>query len=51
MFSNLQVLVTWVLASMGMVWSVVLNNWGCIGLCIIGFPLLRKLVAIFRRVF
>lgn len=51
MFLNLQTLFSWILSSMGTIWSVVLNNWGCIGLFIIGFPLLRKLVSIFRRVF
>lgn len=51
MFTNLQLLIAWVLTSMARIWTVVLNNWGCIGLCIIGFPVLRKLVAIFRKIF
>jgi hypothetical protein len=51
MFSNLQILITWILSSLTMAWTVILNNWGCIGVCIIGFPILRKLVSVFRKIF
>lgn len=51
MFADLQVLVIWIFDSLTRVWTVMLNNWGCIGVCIIGFPVLRKLVNIFRKIF
>lgn len=51
MFTNLQLLITWILTSMTRIWTVALNNWGCIGVCIIGFPILRKLVTVFRKIF
>lgn len=51
MFDNFKLLMQWFFDSLSSIWSVMLTSWGCIGVCIIGFPVLRKLVSIFRKIF
>lgn len=50
MFDTTKQLITFVLSSMTTIWNTALNSWGVFGVCLIGFPLLRKLVNIFRRI-
>lgn len=50
MFDNFKLLFSWILASISQIWTVCLNNWGVFGVCIIGFPVLRKIVSIFKKI-
>lgn len=51
MFDAFQSLIEWVLTSMTSIWSTVLNDWGYIGVMIIGIPIVRKVVDLMRKIF
>ena len=51
MFTQFSQLVSWVLDSSSSVWDTVLNNWGYIGVMIIGLPIVRKVVSLMRKIF
>lgn len=51
MFEGFQNLIEWVLSSSSLVWKTCLNNWGYIGVMIIGLPIVRKVVELMRKIF
>lgn len=47
---KVNLLVQYVLATVTYVWNSIVAGWGIIGIFVIGLPVLRKVVNIFRRI-
>lgn len=51
MFSEVQIVVDWLFTNISSLASFLWNRCGWAGVCVIGLPLLRKVVDIFRKLF